>query len=110
LLGFWGDGELQPSPRANAKDDDIKQQQQHLFETITSNRNGGVTNSLLVITGGMGAGKTSILGEASDLLAMRQIAHAAIDLDALGLAWLPSTPDGAMYSNLRSVCENYAAL
>ena len=59
----------------------------------------------------MGAGKTSILGEASDLLALRHIAHAAIDLDALGLAYLPSAPtDGAMYSNLRSVCENYAAL
>jgi hypothetical protein len=59
----------------------------------------------------MGSGKTSIMGEASDLLAMRQIAHAAIDLDALGLAWLPSAPaDGAMYSNLRSVCENYVEL
>ena len=66
---------------------------------------------MLVITGGMGAGKTSILAEASDLLALRHITHAAIDLDALGLAFLPrATDDGAMYSNLRSVCENYAAL
>jgi hypothetical protein len=69
-------------------------------------------SSLLVITGGMGAGKTSILAEASDILALRHIVHAAIDLDALGLAFLSSasTNDGAMYSNLRSVCENYAAL
>src|SRR5215467_7239666 len=72
---------------------------------------GSVTRSLLVMTGSMGAGKTSVLAEASDILALRQIVHAAIDLDALGLAFLPSaTSDGAMFSNLRSVCENYAAL
>lgn len=68
--------------------------------------------SLLIITGSMGAGKTSVLGEASDILALRHIAHAAIDLDALGLAYLPSAAsnDGVMYRNLRSVCENYASL
>jgi len=60
----------------------------------------------------MGAGKTAVLAEASDILALRHIAHVAIDVDALGLAHLPSTPnnDGVMYSNLRSVCKNYAAL
>ncbi len=60
----------------------------------------------------MGAGKTTVLGEASDILALRQIAHAAIDLDALGLAHLPSAAcnDDVMYGNLRSVCKNYAAL
>ena len=68
--------------------------------------------SLLIITGSMGAGKTSILGEASDILAQRQIAHAAIDLDALGLAYLPTGArnDEAMYANLRSVSNNFAAL
>jgi hypothetical protein len=68
--------------------------------------------SLLIITGSMGAGKTSILGEASDILAQRQIAHAAIDLDALGLAYLPTGArnDEAMYANLRSVSINFAAL
>jgi hypothetical protein len=67
---------------------------------------------LLVITGSMGAGKSAVLGEASDLLAHRGIVHAAIDLDALGLAHLPSGDgaDAAMYANLRSVCANYAAL
>jgi hypothetical protein len=66
---------------------------------------------LLVITGTMGAGKTSVLGEASDILAERGIVHAAIDVDALGLAHLPSaTPnDAVMYGNLRSLCKNYAA-
>ena len=68
--------------------------------------------SVLIITGTMGAGKTSVLGEASDILALRQIAHAAIDVDALGLAHLPSgaSSDAVMYGNLRSVCKNYAAL
>ena len=67
---------------------------------------------MLIITGSMGAGKTSVLAEASDILAMRHIVHAAIDLDALGLAHLPSAAsnDGAMYRNLESVCRNYAAL
>lgn len=59
----------------------------------------------------MGAGKTSVLAEASDILALRHIIHAAIDLDALGLAYLPSGDnDGVMYRNLESVCRNYAAL
>jgi hypothetical protein len=60
----------------------------------------------------MGAGKTAVLGEASDILALRHIVHAAIDLDRLGLANLPSgvEQDGVMYRNLESVCENYAAL
>jgi len=67
---------------------------------------------LLIITGSMGAGKTAVLGEASDILALREIVHAAIDVDALGVAYLPSGAgnDGAMYANLRSVCQNYAAL
>ena len=69
-------------------------------------------NSLIVITGGMGAGKTSVLAEASDLLRLLDISHAAIDLDALGLSHLTSAPrnEEVMYSNLRSVCDNYAAL
>jgi hypothetical protein len=71
-----------------------------------------LTESLLIITGTMGAGKTAVMGEASDILARRQIVHAAIDLDALGLAHLPSAvpSDGVMYDNLRSICRNYVAL
>jgi len=40
------------------------------------------------------------------------MAHAAIDLDALGLAHLPpaTSNDDVMYRNLRSVCKNYASL
>lgn len=67
---------------------------------------------MLIISGGMGAGKSTVLAEASDILGLRHIAHAAIDLDALGLAHLPSAAsnDGVMYRNLQSVCKNYASL
>ncbi len=82
-------------------------------ESMKRSKNvGGFTESLLIITGTMGAGKTAVLGEASDILAQRRIVHAAIDLDAFGLAYLPSAArsDGVMYDNLRSICGNYAAL
>lgn len=67
---------------------------------------------MLIITGAMGAGKTAVLGEASDLLTERQIPHAAIDADMLGLGYLasPGGTDSVMYDNLRSICENYAAV
>jgi hypothetical protein len=70
------------------------------------------TESLLIITGGMGAGKTSVLGEASDILSLHHVAHAAIDVDALGLARFDgaTSNDEVMYRNLRSVCNNYASL
>lgn len=60
----------------------------------------------------MGAGKSVVLAEASDILAARRIPHAALDLDALGLAYLSSASnnDGIMLRNLESVCKNYAAL
>jgi hypothetical protein len=69
-------------------------------------------DELLIITGSMGAGKSAILAEAGDILASRHIAYAAIDVDDLGLARLPSatSSDGVMYANLRSVCSNYAGL
>jgi hypothetical protein len=67
-----------------------------------------ITESLLVITGTMGSGKSAVLGEASDLLASRNIHHAAFDLDAMGLACLPAGADRDhwMYRNLRLLCEN----
>jgi len=56
----------------------------------------------------IGAGKTAVLAEVSDILTQRQIVYAAIELDALGLAHLPSAArsDGVMYNNLRSICRN----
>jgi hypothetical protein len=77
-----------------------------------SKSDGGLRQSLLIITGTMGTGKTAVLSEASDILAQREIIHAAIDLDALGVAHLPSAAhcDGVMYANLQSICSNYSAL
>jgi hypothetical protein len=60
----------------------------------------------------MDSGKTSVLAEASDILASNKIPHAAIDLDALGGSRLAETPgpDNIMYENLASVSRNYARL
>lgn len=82
------------------------------MRAIESKRTAAPARSLLIITGTMGAGKTAALAEASDILGQRRIAHAAIDVDALGVGHLPSSAaiDGVMYRNLRSVCRNYAAL
>ena len=66
---------------------------------------------LLIITGSMGAGKSAVLAEASDILKLRNIVHAAIDVDSLFLGHIPAAAnnDEVMYANLRSVCKNYAA-
>jgi hypothetical protein len=67
---------------------------------------------LLIITGSMGSGKSTILGEASDLLKLQGIPHAAIDLDALRIVHLPTEVDGSNVGlrNLKCVWANYAAL
>jgi len=73
-------------------------------------RSGARTEALLIITGSTGAGKTRVLAEASDIPAL-QIVHAAVDLDALGLAHLPSETanDEVMYGSLQLACRNYAS-
>jgi hypothetical protein len=62
---------------------------------------------VLVISGSMGAGKTTVMGEASDLLSDRGIVHAAFDLDALGLVLIPE-PDCRQlhYRNLNALYKN----
>jgi len=67
-------------------------------------------DALLIITGSMGSGKSTVLAEASDILTVRNIPHASIDLDALGNAHLasPVQNNDLMYRNLRSVWNNYA--
>jgi predicted kinase len=66
---------------------------------------------LIVITGTMGSGKTTVMAEASDMLMARGVRHAAIDLDALGIAYVPGTRlEDLVYRNLWSVWSNYAAL
>lgn len=68
--------------------------------------------ALLLITGTMGAGKSTVMAEASDLLERERIEHAAIDVDFLGLAYVASTPTNhdVMYANLECICRNYARL
>jgi hypothetical protein len=68
--------------------------------------------AMLLITGTMGAGKSTVMAEASDLLERERIEHAAIDVDVLGLAYVASTPTNneAMYANLECICRNYARL
>lgn len=60
----------------------------------------------------MGSGKTTVLGEASDILTEHDIEHAAIDLDWLGNVHLrQEVPNpGSAYRNLALVWKNYAAL
>jgi hypothetical protein len=58
----------------------------------------------------MGAGKTSVLGEASDILSARGVIHAAIDLDWLNAGKFPGTaPNDLIFQNLGAVWKNYAA-
>ena len=47
-----------------------------------------ITN-IIVISGSMGCGKTTVLGEASDVLTAHHIAHGSVDIDAIGTALLP---------------------
>jgi hypothetical protein len=66
---------------------------------------------VLVISGSMGSGKTTVLGEASDVLSARGIVHAAIDLDAMGSVLPPTAATrDVKYRNLASVWANYGAL
>jgi gluconate kinase len=65
---------------------------------------------VIVISGSMGSGKTTVLAEASDVLTASGVVHAAIDLDVLGLGHLPAAPShDLMIRNLAAVWNNYAA-
>ena len=66
---------------------------------------------LLIVSGSIGAGKTTVLSEASDLLSEAGIAHAAIDLDWLAVMHPRGDPYGQrlMFSNLAAIWPIYAA-
>lgn len=68
--------------------------------------------ALLIITGSMGSGKTTVMAEASDILGARGIPHAALDLNCLGIAHFPSKgiDRGVSVSNLQRVWASYRAL
>lgn len=64
---------------------------------------------VIVLSGSMGSGKTTVLGEASDLLAADGVVHAVIDLDALASVGLPGlVAADLVYANLASVWSNCA--
>ena len=74
---------------------------------------GGTARGALLITGTVGAGKTSVAAMVGDLLGRARVPHAVIDLDDLARAW-PSPP-GDRFNvtitarNLRAVAHNYVA-
>ena len=64
----------------------------------------------IILTGTMGVGKTSVLGEASDILSSHGITHATIDLDMLGMTYVhDQISRELMLRNLASVWSNYRA-
>ncbi len=66
---------------------------------------------VLIISGSMGSGKTTVLSEASDLLAEASVPHAAIDLDCLSIMYPQQGRYGEqlMFTNLAAVWPVYAA-
>jgi len=64
---------------------------------------------VLLISGSMGSGKTTVMAEASDILAANRIAHAAIDVDELAIVHAPDVPDDLVYCNLAAVWGNSAS-
>lgn len=68
-----------------------------------------VQADVLIISGSMGAGKTTVMSEASDLLCAAGIDHAAIDLDALMIGHLPPHAAALTGLNLAAIWHNYRA-
>ena len=67
---------------------------------------------MLVVSGSMGSGKTTVLSELSDLLEEADVAHAAADLDTLSIMHPRRGEQGErlMYDNLAAMWRNFAAL
>jgi hypothetical protein len=60
---------------------------------------------VLVISGSMGSGKTTVLGEASDLLEQAGVAHAILDLDCIATVGVPNSREVA-YKSLADAFRN----
>ena len=67
---------------------------------------------VLLLSGSMGAGKTTVMGEVSDLLQEADVPHATLDFDCLSQIH-PRTGDdpqaGLGFRNLQSIWPNYHA-
>lgn len=73
----------------------------------------GTSVPVLIVTGPVGVGKTSVAGEMFDQLIARDIPHALVDLDRLGLCW-PFGEDDPFnqrmaLKNLAAVWQNFSA-
>lgn len=66
---------------------------------------------LLLITGTVGVGKTSVGEEVSEILTTRQVPHAFVDLDALANSWPTQGRfnEELAFRNLASVWANFQA-
>lgn len=64
---------------------------------------------VLVISGSMGTGKTTVLGQAQDLLKEAGVEHGAIDLDCLTQMYRPQSNNGneLMFQSLAAVWSLY---
>lgn len=68
---------------------------------------------VLLLSGSMGAGKTTVMGEISDLLIEANASHACVDFDGLSLIH-PHAPEDShgsdlAFRNLKSIWANYRA-
>lgn len=66
---------------------------------------------MLLLTGTVGSGKTTLAYEVNDLLSERQVPNATVDLDALTAQWPASSKWNAdlMFENLALLWPNYQA-
>ena len=68
---------------------------------------------VLLLSGSMGAGKTTVMGEVSDLLQEADVPHATLDFDCLSQIHPRAGDDpraaGLGYRNLQSIWPNYHA-
>jgi predicted kinase len=63
---------------------------------------------VIILSGSMGCGKTTVLGEASDVLSSHHIAHACVDLDAIGMVLIPENMAADIVRrNLASIYANF---
>lgn len=69
---------------------------------------------VLLLSGSMGAGKTTVMGEIADLLIEANVSHACVEFDGLALIH-PHTADDPLgtrlaFRNLRSIWANHRAV
>jgi hypothetical protein len=66
--------------------------------------------NVIVLSGSMGCGKTTVLGEASDILFEERAPHAVVDLDAIGTVLLPeNAAQDLAFRNLGTIYRNFVA-